>query len=118
MLISGGPTATPVETDLVAGKALFGISPPDLVGSAVVKAGAGVKIIGAEFQKTPFALVSMADKPITTPRDMIGKKIGGHAVSEPLWAAVLSANHINPNTITNGPEQCDPLPLTTAPADG
>src|SRR5260221_7112950 len=44
-LISGGPTATPVETDLVAGKALFGISTPDLVASAVVK-GAGIKIVG------------------------------------------------------------------------
>src|SRR5260370_14870561 len=37
-LISGGPTATPVETDLVAGKALFGISTPDLVACAVVEA--------------------------------------------------------------------------------
>jgi ABC-type nitrate/sulfonate/bicarbonate transport system substrate-binding protein len=117
-LITGGPTATPVETDLVAGKALFGISAPDLVASAVVKAGAGVKIIGAEFQKNPFAIVSMADKPIRTPRDMIGKKIGVQAIAESVWAAFLKANHINPNSITKVPVQFDPLPLTTGVVDG
>lgn len=117
-LISGGPTATPVETELVAGKALFGISAPDLVASAVVKGGAGIKIIGAQFQKNPFAILSMADKPIRTPRDMIGKKIGVQATVESVWAAFLKANHINPNSITKVPVQLDPLPLTTGVVDG
>src|SRR5262245_61348139 len=87
-LIGGGPAATPVETDLVARKALFGISSPDLVASAVVK-GAGIKIVGVEWQKNPFALVSMASKPINTPQDMIGKKIGVQALGESIWAAFL-----------------------------
>jgi ABC-type nitrate/sulfonate/bicarbonate transport system substrate-binding protein len=117
-LISGGPTATPVETDLVAGKALFGINTPDLVASAVVTGGAGIKIIGAQFQKNPYAMLSMADKPINTPRDMIGKKIGVQAIVEPVWAAFLKANHIDPNSITKVPVQFDPLPLTTGVVDG
>jgi len=117
-LISGGPTATPVETDLVAGKALFGISSPDLVASAVVRGGAGIKIVGAQYQKNPFAMLSMADKPIRTPQDMIGKKIGVQAISESVWAAFLKANHINPNSITKVPVQLDPLPLTTGALDG
>jgi ABC-type nitrate/sulfonate/bicarbonate transport system substrate-binding protein len=118
MLISGGPTATPVETDLVAGKALFGISTPDLAASAVVKGGAGLKIIGATFQKNPYALVSMASKPIRTPRDMIGKKIGVAALDESAWAAFLKANHIDPASITTVPAQEDPTPLTTGTVDG
>jgi ABC-type nitrate/sulfonate/bicarbonate transport system substrate-binding protein len=117
-LISGGPTATPVETDLVARKALFGISSPDLVATAVVRGGAGIKIIGAQFQKNPFAMLSMADKPIRTPRDMIGKKIGVQATVESVWAAFLKANHISPNSITKVPVQLDPLPLTTGVVDG
>jgi len=117
-LISGGPTATPVETDLVAGKAVFGISSPDLVASAVVKGGAPIKIIGAQFQKNPFAMLSLADKPIRTPRDMIGKKIGVQALSEPVWAAFLKANHINPSSITKVPVQFDPSPLTNGTVDG
>jgi ABC-type nitrate/sulfonate/bicarbonate transport system substrate-binding protein len=117
-LISGGPTATPVETDLVAGKALFGISSPDLVAAAVVKGGADIKIIGAQFQKNPFAMMSLASKPIRTPRDMIGKKIGVQASSEPTWLAFLNANHINPSSITTVPVQFDPSPLTTGTVDG
>ena len=117
-MISGGPTATPVETDLVAGKALFGISTPDLAASAVVKGGAGLKIIGATFQKNPYALVSMASKPINTPRDMIGKKIGVAALDESAWAAFLKANRIDPASITTVPVQEDPTPLTTGTVDG
>jgi ABC-type nitrate/sulfonate/bicarbonate transport system substrate-binding protein len=117
-LISGGPSATPVETDLVAGKALFGISSPDLVASAVLKGGAGLKIVGAQFQKNPFALVSMASKPIKTPQDMIGKKIGVAALNESIWAAFLKANTIDPASITKVPVQFDPTPLTTGTVDG
>jgi ABC-type nitrate/sulfonate/bicarbonate transport system substrate-binding protein len=117
-LISGGPSATPVETDLVAGKALFGISSPDLVASAVVRGGAGIKIIGAEYQKNPFAMLSMASKPIRTPRDMIGKKIGVSPIGEPVWAAFLKANHIDPNSISKVPVQFDPTPLTIGVVDG
>ncbi len=117
-LISGGPSATPVETDLVAGKALFGISSPDLVAAAVVKGGAGLKIIGAQYQKNPFTMVSLASRPIRTPQDMIGKKIGVQAVSESIWAAFLKANHINPSSITTVPVQYDLTPLTSGTVDG
>jgi ABC-type nitrate/sulfonate/bicarbonate transport system substrate-binding protein len=116
-LTPGGPTATPVETELVAGKALFGISTPDLAASAVVK-GAGLKIIGATFQKNPYAVVSLASKPISTPQDMIGKKIGVAALDESAWTAFLKANHIDPASITTVPVQEDPTPLTTGTVDG
>ena len=116
-LTPGGPTATPVETELVAGKALFGISTPDLAASAVVK-GAGLKIIGATFQKNPYAVVSLASKPISTPQDMIGKKIGVAALDESAWTAFLKANSIDPASITTVPVQEDPTPLTTGTVDG
>ena len=109
-LTPGGPTATPVETELVAGKALFGISTPDLAASAVVK-GAGLKIIGATFQKNPYAVLSLASKPISTPQDMVGKKIGVAALDESAWTAFLKANHIDPASITAVPVQTDLTPL-------
>ena len=49
---------------------------------------------------------------------MIGKKIGVQAIVEPVWAAFLKANHINPKSITKVPVQADPLPLTTGVVDG
>lgn len=116
-LTPGGPTATPVETELVAGKALFGISTPDLAAAAVVK-GAGLKIIGATFQKNPYAVVSLASKPIKTPQDMTGKKIGVAALDESAWTAFLKANNIDPASITTVPVQEDPTPLTTGTVDG
>lgn len=116
-LIPGGPTATPVETELVAGKALFGISTPDLAAAAVVK-GAGLKIIGATFQKNPYAVVSLASKPIHTPQEMVGKKIGVAALDESAWTAFLKTNHIDPASITTVPVQEDPTPLTTGTVDG
>lgn len=116
-LTPGGPTATPVETELVAGKALFGISTPDLAAAAVVK-GAGLKIIGATFQKNPYAVMSLASKPIHTPKDMAGKKIGVAALDESAWTAFLKANNIDPASITTVPVQEDPTPLTTGTVDG
>ncbi|MEO3782042.1 ABC transporter substrate-binding protein [Actinocorallia sp. B10E7] len=116
-LIGGGPTATPAETDVLTGKAMVGISAPDTVAAALAK-GAQLKIIGAEYQKNPFAIMSMADNPIRSAKDMIGKKIGVQATNEAIWAAFLKANGIDPASITKVPVQFDPLPLTTGTVDG
>jgi ABC-type nitrate/sulfonate/bicarbonate transport system substrate-binding protein len=116
-LIAGGPTAPPIETDVVTKKAFVGLSAPDLVAAAV-KAGAKIKIIGAQYQKNPFAIMSMTKTAIKTPQDMIGKKIGVQAANESVWSAFLKANKIDPTKITKVPVQFDPLPLTTGSVDG
>ncbi|WP_018657805.1 ABC transporter substrate-binding protein [Actinomadura flavalba] len=116
-LITGGPNATPAETDVVTGKAFAGLSSPDRVGAAVLK-GAPLKIIGAHYQKNPFSITSMADKPIRTPQDMVGKKIGVQATNEAVWDAFLKSAKIDPKSITKVPVQFDPLPLTTGTVDG
>jgi ABC-type nitrate/sulfonate/bicarbonate transport system substrate-binding protein len=116
-LIAGGPAATPMEADVATGKAFIGIAAPDVTGAAVLE-GAPLKIIGAQFQKNPFAVLSMADKPIRTPAEMIGKKIGVQAANESVWAAFLKANDIEPASIRKVPVQFDPLPLTTGTVDG
>jgi ABC-type nitrate/sulfonate/bicarbonate transport system substrate-binding protein len=116
-LIPGGPSATPQETDVATGKAFIGISAPDITGNAVLK-GAPLKIIGAQYQKNPFAIMSLADKAIKTPQDMIGKKIGVQATNESVWTAFLKANNIEPSKIKKVPAQFDPTPLTTGQVDG
>lgn len=116
-LIAGGPTATPQETDVVTGKAIVAISAPDITGAAVAK-GAPLVIIGAQYQKNPFAMMSLTSKPIKTPQDMIGKKIGVQATNESVWAAFLKANSIDARSITKVPVQFDPLPLTQNVVDG
>jgi ABC-type nitrate/sulfonate/bicarbonate transport system substrate-binding protein len=116
-LIGGGPTATPAETDVLTGKAMVGISAPDTTAAAILKGGT-LKIIGAQYQKNPFAIMSMSKTPIKSAQDMIGKKIGVQATNEAIWAAFLKANKIDPKSITKVPVQFDPLPLTTGTVDG
>ncbi|NUU24299.1 MAG: ABC transporter substrate-binding protein [Streptomycetaceae bacterium] len=115
--ITGGPSAPPIETDVVTGKAFLGLSSPDRAAAAV-KQGAKIVIVASQYQKNPFALMSMADKPINSPQEMIGKKIGVSAANEAVWQAFLKANDIPESKITKVPVQFDPLPLTTGTVDG
>jgi ABC-type nitrate/sulfonate/bicarbonate transport system substrate-binding protein len=116
-LISGGPTATPMEADVASGKALFGVSSPDITGAAILK-GAPLKIIGAEYQKNPFAIMSMASKPINTATDMYGKKIGVQVANTSVWNAFIKAAKLDASKIHVVPVQFDPLPLTQGTVDG
>jgi ABC-type nitrate/sulfonate/bicarbonate transport system substrate-binding protein len=116
-LVPGGPSATPQDADVATGKAFIGISAPDITGNAILK-GADLKIIGAQYQKNPFAIMSMASKPINSPEEMKGKKIGVQATNESVWGAFLKANKISPSAVTKVPVQFDPLPLTTGQVDG
>jgi ABC-type nitrate/sulfonate/bicarbonate transport system substrate-binding protein len=116
-LISGGPSATPMEADVATGKALFGVSAPDITGAAILK-GAPLKIIGAQYQKNPFAITSMAKTPIMTAKDMYGKKIGVQVANTSVWNAFVKAAGLDASKITVVPVQFDPLPLTQGTVDG
>ncbi len=115
-LLSGGPN---VQQDAVvqSGKAFACISAPDITSSAINN-GADLKIIGAQYQKNPFAVMSLKKSPIKTPDDMIGKKIGVQATNEAVWAAFLKANNIDPSKIDKVPVQFDPTPLAKGEVDG
>ena len=64
--MAGGPN---VQQDSVvaSGKAFVGISAPDITGAAIIK-GADIITIGAQYQKNPFAIMSLAKTPIPRPR--------------------------------------------------
>jgi len=115
-LLSGGPN---VQQDAVvaSGKALVCISAPDIT-SAAINQGADLITIGAQYQKNPFAIMSLASKPIATPQDMIGKKIGVQATNEAVWNSFLKANNIDPGKINKVPVQFDPSPLVSGTVDG
>src|SRR6201996_1528786 len=116
-LIAGGASATPMEADVATGKALFGVSSPDITGAAIVK-GAPLKIIGAQYQKNPFAIMSMAKTPIKTAKDMYGKKIGVQVANTSVWNAFLKAAGLDASKIKVVPVQFDPTPLTQGTVDG
>ncbi len=116
-LVAGGAAGTGVEAGLDTGKIWIGMSAPQLTAPAVLN-GLPAKIVGATYQKNPFAIVSSAAKPITTPEDMVGKKIGVQDSNQLVFGALLDANGIDAKSITVVPAQFDPSPLANGEVDG
>lgn len=115
-LITGGPSAQPMEIDVASGKALVGISGPDIVASAIGK-GAELIIIGAQYQKNPFCVMSLASKPVKTPQEMYGKKFGLQAGNQIVWDAFVKSSGIDDSKIIKVPAQFDPAPLVNGETD-
>jgi ABC-type nitrate/sulfonate/bicarbonate transport system substrate-binding protein len=115
-LIAGGPSAQPAEVDVSSGKALAGISAPDLV-SAAIGQGSDLVIIGAQYQKNPFAVMSLAKSPIKTPQEMYGKKFGLQSANQSVWDAFVASSGIDDAKIVKFPAQFDPTPLVQGQAD-
>ena len=115
-LLSGGPN---VQQDAVvqSGQAFACISAPDITSSAINQ-GASLITVGAQYQKNPFAVMSLKKTPIKTPQDMIGKKIGVQATNEAVWNSFLKANDIDPSKIDKVPVQFNPEPLAQGQVDG
>jgi ABC-type nitrate/sulfonate/bicarbonate transport system substrate-binding protein len=115
-LLPGGPSTAAVPV-VVSGKATIGVSTANAIAAAVAE-GADLKIIGAEYQRSPWAIISAAAAPLTTPADIIGKRIGVSASSEPAWNAFLALNHIDPSQVTKVPLGFDLAPLIAGEVDG
>jgi ABC-type nitrate/sulfonate/bicarbonate transport system substrate-binding protein len=82
-----------VEGIVGAGKALVGDSNADTVSAAAAQ-GADLKIIAAKYQKNPFCIISSAKKPIKTPAELIGKRVGVNAYNYTGWNTFLAVNGI------------------------
>jgi len=116
-LMPGGPTASPIESDVSVGHAFIAPSQPDLTAQAILH-GATLKIVAALYQKNPFAVLSLSTNPIPNPKAMIGKKIGVQASNMVIWNAFLAANNLTASQMDIVPVQFDLTPLTTGQVDG
>ena len=115
-LVPGPSSGVP---ELLSGTADLSLTDALSVGAAVANEAAPLKIIGATFQKNPFTIASPADgADITTPQDMIGKKIGVQDSNRAVFDAFLAANGIDTSEVDIVPVQYDPAPLTTGEVDG
>ncbi|NUP00222.1 MAG: ABC transporter substrate-binding protein [Nonomuraea sp.] len=116
-LLSGGGSGTSVESGLATGRCWAGLSAPTITAPAVLQ-GAQLKIVGATFQKNPFAIISLGKNPIEKPADLAGKKIGVQDSNELVWNALLQANGLDATSVTRVPFQSDPSMLTSGQLDG
>lgn len=112
-----GPVAT--EELVATGKADFGLSNAISTGAAIANSDFPLKIIGTTYQKNPFSILSLADGGnISTPEDLIGKKIGVQDPNLSLFNALLAANGISPDEVTIVPNGFDVAPLEDGQIDG
>jgi ABC-type nitrate/sulfonate/bicarbonate transport system substrate-binding protein len=114
--LPGGPNASP-ETVVSSGKATVGMLNSDAVAKAQNE-GAPIKIIAALCQKSPFCILSKASTPISTPQDMIGKKIGVAATDQTAFDLLLTLNNIKKSQVTVVPVQFDPAPVANGEVAG
>jgi len=115
-LKSGGPTAPPIESDVLS-RTFAGVSQVPIVGSAVAK-GAPLKIIGAVYARYAGCVMSMGTTPIERPEDLYGKTIGCASSTEPVWRNFIAALRLDADRITTVPVQGDPIGMTSGQFDG
>ncbi len=115
-LAPGGPNVAG-DANTVSGSALMNISVADGVARSNAE-GADLVIIGAQYQKSPVTILSLADAPLTEPRDLIGRKIGVAGTDTPGLSAFLAINNLSEDDVTFVPSQYDPAVLTAGQVDG
>ncbi|WP_216897015.1 ABC transporter substrate-binding protein [Nocardia alni] len=116
-LIAGGAASTSVEAGLDTGKIWIGTSAPQTTAPAVL-GGLPAKIVATTYQKNPFCIVSGTAKPIHSPQDMKGRKIGVQDTNQLIFQALLAANNMTARDVQIVPAQFDPTPLANGEVDG
>lgn len=114
--LSGGPDVIP-ESALLSGRAPLALTTPDTTIKAIVDQGAPFKIVGAQYQKNPIGIVSLAKAPILTPADLIGKTLAVPPVNTISVNAMLEMNDIDPADVRIVPYAYDPTPLIAGEID-
>jgi ABC-type nitrate/sulfonate/bicarbonate transport system substrate-binding protein len=114
--LPGGPDVIP-ESTIVAGKADLALTTPDTTVKAIAEQGAKFKIIGAQYQKNPIGIVSLASKPVKTPQDLIGKTLAVPPVNVISVEAMLKLNNIDKAQVNIVPYAYDPTPLVKGEID-
>lgn len=114
--LSGGPDVIP-ESSLIAGKADLTLTTPDTTVLAIATQGAPFKIIGAQYQKNPIGIVSLASNPINSPQDLVGKTLAVPPVNVVSVEAMLKISGVDRNAVNIVPYAYDPTPLIKGEID-
>ena len=112
----GGPNVDGVAI-VAAGSAQAGnlSSSPSLMLARA--GGIPVKCFAVGYQEHPFTYFSLPKKPIRTPQDMIGKRIGTQGTARILLRALLAKNKIKESDVQVVVMGSDMLPLMTGQVD-
>ena len=114
--LSGGPEIV-ADSVVLAGRAEIALTTPDTTINAIVNEGAPFKIIGAQYQKNPLGVVSLASSAINEPSDLVGKTLAVPPANMITAEALLRLNGLGTNAVEIVPYQYDPTPLIQGEVD-
>jgi ABC-type nitrate/sulfonate/bicarbonate transport system substrate-binding protein len=114
--VSGGPNIDPIA-NVAAGQSQLGDRP---IGSLLVamEKGIPIKVIGTVFQKSPYSIISLAEKPIKTPQELAGKTIMVPTSGVPLVRKLIADAGLKPDDVKMVPASPDPAALVSGQIDG
>ena len=115
--VPGGPQVDPVQS-VAGGAAAVGIAAS--VGQCALARASGIpiKIFAAFNRSSPIGLISLADSPINTPADAVGKRIGLQGGARLPWSIILKENGLSEDQMTIVPVAGDASPLVSKQIGG
>lgn len=114
--LSGGPSVVP-ESSLLAGRADISLTSPDTTIQSIVADQSPFVIVGAQYQKNPIGVVSLARSGINEPKDLVGKRLAVPDANRLSVEAMLKLNNIDQAAVTIVPYAFDPTPLIKGEVD-
>lgn len=113
---TGGPSLIP-EGTLLSGKADVAMTSSLTTAQAIFQKGAPLVVIGMQYQKSPFGVISLADSNIKTMKDLAGKTIAVPTISENLVLAALKLSNLTARDVHIVPYVFDPSQLINGQVD-
>lgn len=95
--LAGGPNVSNTVQIVASGGAQIGLDTNFTSFIDAVKADADVVLIGAVYQESPLAILSLSENPIESAEDMVGKRIGSPQGQQRELDAVFALNGLEPD---------------------
>ncbi|HWK96391.1 MAG TPA: ABC transporter substrate-binding protein [Pseudolabrys sp.] len=113
--VSGGPNIDPVG-NVASGSSQLGDRP---IGPLLVakEKGIPIKVIGTVFQKSPFSIMSLAEKPIKSIAELKGKTVMVATSGMPLMRNLIADSGLKPEEVNMVPSSPDPSALVSGQID-
>jgi len=114
--VSGGPNIDPIG-NVAAGRSQLGDRP---IGPLLVarEKGIPIKVIGTVFQKSPYSIMSLAEKPIKSVKELKGKTIMVSTSGVPLMRNLIAEAGLSADDVKMVPSSPDPAALVSGQIDG
>lgn len=113
---AGGPNIIASQV-VSSGRALVGDDDNTTLLQAIDK-GQPLIVYGAIFQKSPYAVMSFQEKPITSLEDFEGKKVALTEATRPQLIPLLESAGVDPGSVEFVPAGPDPSQLASRQVDG